>query len=288
LKNKLFVLLFSFLSFALHADEFKLLSWNIFMIPKPVNFSKQLNRATGIGKKIKQLDYDVIVMQEAFSKAARKRIYSHLKKQYPYQHYFTIKKGAKALPIMPAGLWIVSRQPIKKLGHQVFNTCATSDCLAAKAVVLYEVKFKNKKIQLANTHLQAWNTPKAKLARKNQLKQINQFLASHRHHGTAQVIAGDLNVDYYDREEYSMMLDLFNVIKPPLLGTLQFTNGFRLECFKAPSADPQGEWLDHIFIKENHSKSYIESTEILSFKGNIKNKTCDLSDHYAITALIKL
>jgi sphingomyelin phosphodiesterase len=62
----------------------KVLSWNIYMLPKIVPLKGKLDRAHAIVEEIKKSDFDVIVFQEAFLKDARKIIREGLKEAYPF------------------------------------------------------------------------------------------------------------------------------------------------------------------------------------------------------------
>jgi len=276
-------------SLNLHAAELRLLSWNIFMIPKPINFSLQLRRAEEIGKVLKKSNYHVVVMQEAFSGAARRKIYKAAKTVFPYQYYYRGKRGGSKVAVLASGTWILSRYPIKTLGAHIFSQCTTSDCLADKAVVVQEMKLPNsRRFQIAHTHLQAWNTDKARAVRATQLAEVKMVLDQYRQDGVPQILAGDLNVDFYNKNEYSQMLSILDATDAPLTGNLQISNGFAVDCYNIPAGEAGGEWLDHIFLFPNTTSASIKSKQILSFKGMIKKRQCDLSDHYAIESRIEL
>lgn len=269
--------------------ELRLLSWNIFMIPKPINFSLQQKRAIEIGKILGNSDYHVVVLQEAFSATARRKIFNRAKTKLPYQYYLKSKKGGSRFAVMASGTWILSRYPMKKLGHHLFSKCTTSDCLADKAVVVHELKLPNsRRFQIANTHLQAWNTTKAVTTREQQLKEVKQVLNKYRKSDVPQILAGDLNVDYFNQDEFHRMLNILNTTLPPLTGPLSISNGYAVDCYNIAAADEGGERLDYIFLLPNQTNSYVKSTQIRSFKGMIKKRQCDLSDHYAVESKIEL
>lgn len=271
------------------AAELRILSWNIFMIPKPINFSLQLSRAEEIGRVLKNSDYHVVVMQEAFSSAARKKIFKTAQATFPYQYYLQSKRGGSSIAVLASGTWILSRYPMKTLGAHIFSSCTTSDCLADKAVVVQELKLPNsRRFQIAHTHLQAWNTEKARVVRATQLAEVKTVLEGYRQAGVPQILAGDLNVDFYNKDEFSQMLSILDVDHTPLSGALQISNGFAVDCYNIPAGEAGGEWLDHVFLFPNATEARIKSNKILSFKGMIKKRQCDLSDHYAIESRIEL
>jgi endonuclease/exonuclease/phosphatase family metal-dependent hydrolase len=284
----LFTLSFLF-TLNVQAAELRLLSWNIFMIPKPINFSLQQKRAVEIGKVLKNSKYHVVVMQEAFSEPARRKIFKAAREIFPYQYYSRSKRGGSKVAVLPSGTWILSRYPIKTLGAHIFSQCTTSDCLADKAVVVQELKLPNsRRFQIAHTHLQAWNTEKARAVRATQLAEIKDMLNKYHQAGVPQILAGDLNVDFYNKDEFSQMLSILDVDHTPLSGELQISNGFAVDCYNIPAGEAGGEWLDHILLFPNATEARIKSQQILSFKGMIKKRQCDLSDHYAIESRIEI
>jgi hypothetical protein len=79
--RKLVLLLGLISSFQLQAATLKLLTWNLFMIPKPINFSLQQTRAPLIAEALLNRDNDVLVFQETFSGSARRKIMKNLKQK---------------------------------------------------------------------------------------------------------------------------------------------------------------------------------------------------------------
>ncbi len=71
--------------------ELKVLSWNIYMLPGIANLSKEIEksnkrgRAEEIASLLSASDYDIIIFQEAFLPAARKRLVKGLSEIYPFQ-----------------------------------------------------------------------------------------------------------------------------------------------------------------------------------------------------------
>lgn len=285
MKYFLFLLL---LPLPLLAQEIKVLTWNTFLIPPPWNTSRQSERVRQMVEKLPSFSHDLMLFQETFFDKKRKLMIQALEKSHP--HIAVPLKGRKLNQIQDSGLFIASKFPLEILEQVIFSDCVHSDCLSSKSAILVEMTIsQDKKIQVINTHLQAWNDPKAVEVRKKQLQQIKNMMAKHEKQGVAQFLIGDLNIDGKLKTEYTDALTLMNMKSIALEGPLLATNGFSTEgCFKNPGGDAQGEWLDHMWLKANGSNAEIHTKQVLPIKGFIRSKECPLSDHYAVEAMIKL
>jgi hypothetical protein len=54
-------------------DSLKILSWNIYMLPPAIKFTGKLKRASQIGEKLAQSDYDVIVLARSLPFRSEKK-----------------------------------------------------------------------------------------------------------------------------------------------------------------------------------------------------------------------
>jgi endonuclease/exonuclease/phosphatase family metal-dependent hydrolase len=283
-----FLILLCLLPLSSFAQEFKVLTWNTFLIPPPWNISKQKERARVMAEKLPSMGHDIMFFQETFYNKKRKLIIKALSKTHPY--VAVPKPGHRITQIQDSGLFIASKFPMKVLGQVIFEDCAKSDCMAAKSAILVEITLPNgKKIQMVNTHLQAWNEPKTIATRKKQLKQIKALMSAHLKPEIPQVLVGDLNVDGKVEPEYSESLALMEMTSSPLVGALQATNGFSTEgCFKNPGGSKEGEWLDHLWVNANGTAIEIKEKTVIPMIGQLKSGECPLSDHYAVEATVKL
>lgn len=270
------------------AEEVKLLTWNVFMIPKPINFSRQKERTALIGKELLESDYDIILLQEAFVNRFRKDISKVLKDKYPYQDH--LAKSRRILHFLNSGLYIASRYPFEVLGWHYFNYCTHSDCLSSKGVLLVEVTTPSgKKVQIAMSHMQAWDSKKAVEVRKNQIDEIKDLLDTYARPNVPQILAGDLNIDGKVDTEYPAALSALQMTSSNLEGPLVATNGFKVECYKTPGEASDGQWLDHFWLRTHGSEAEIYNKQVRPFKAVMKgDKECSLSDHYGVEAILKL
>jgi endonuclease/exonuclease/phosphatase family metal-dependent hydrolase len=282
-------LLFFLLSFPIagFAQEFKVLTWNTFLIPPPWNSTKQVERADIMKKLLPDMGHDVMFFQEAFYDRQRNKIIQALNKNYPF--IAVPRKGRKLKQIQDSGLFVASKLPMQVLDQVIFKNCAKADCMSSKSAILVEITLPSgKQVQFINTHLQAWNNPKTISIRKKQLIQIKTMMAKHLKHAIPQILVGDLNVDGKVGQEYASSLELMEMSSTPLEGPIMGTNGFSTKgCYKKPGEDNE-EWLDHLWLKANASEITITSKRVVLMIGELNSVQCPLSDHSAVEAVIKI
>lgn len=281
----IWILIF-FTSFSAFSEEIKILTWNVFMIPKPINFSKQRARTPLIIEKLKTGHYDIILLQEAFRSKFQSELKKNLSDTHPFQG--NLKKGKNILHVLNSGLYIASKYPFSILGKSYFNSCVHSDCFASKGVLLVELSLPSgKKIQIATTHMQAWEDEGAKKVRTDQLFVIKDLFTSNQKENIPQILIGDLNIDGLLKDEFEKAIDLMGMSPTPLTGELKATNGFKNDCYKTPGDGEKAEWLDHLWLKTNKSNAVIKNMVAIPMKGILKNKSdCPLSDHHAVEATL--
>jgi endonuclease/exonuclease/phosphatase family metal-dependent hydrolase len=179
---------------------------------------------------------------------------------------------------------------MKVLGSETYKKCTKEDCFAGKGALLVEVTMPDqKKVQMMTTHLQAWDTAKAVSVRKAQLEQVKALFKKHEVPEVAQFLIGDINIDGLAPDEYHSSLDLLQMESAPLNGEITSTNGYKSECYKTPGGEHQGQWLDHVWMKPNQSTAVVLERKAVEYNAILKkNKSCPLSDHRAVAAVISL
>jgi sphingomyelin phosphodiesterase len=270
------------------ADELRILSWNIYMLPSAF-FPKigQLERAEAIAEQLKNEAYDVIVFQEAFEKKAREILWEGLKEKFP----FSVGPGDGGFLKLNSGVWILSKLEFTSVATIEFNTCKIADCISKKGAILVELTKNGKIFQVIGTHLQAENYPEV---RKEQFQDIaEKLLKPFEKENVPQFIVGDLNTAP-DEAGYCDMLTLLDAEDcaprktKSWLKELVTWGGRENDLFEAdPKRTPQ--LLDYILIKENGKCStWIDRTIEIIQQAWDKTKTRkDLSDHYAVAAVIR-
>jgi endonuclease/exonuclease/phosphatase family metal-dependent hydrolase len=289
---KKFVSAMLFMTYFLAADakaiQLKFLSWNVFMIPKPVNFSLQQPRAHLIGPLLRDSDYDVIFLQEVFNTTPKFIIADYLKKNFPHQDELGKWRG-RPWKILSSGNFVASRYPFKVLDWNFYDSCFTADCFASKGVLLIELSLpQGKKAQVAMSHLQAMDLPLTRSIREQQLLQIRELLTRYRKPNIPQFLVGDLNIDANNIDEYEKALAVLGMESAPLQGELDHTSGFRVDCYKTPGTENNGKWIDHVWIRPNESSARVLERRVRAYSGPLAGIDCPLSDHYGLEAIVEL
>lgn len=269
------------------AEEIKVFSWNVYMLPKPIHFSFQKERTHLISQELKNLDADIILLQEAFSTRFKNEVRKTLKDRWPHQT--NLKRSRRLFHVMDSGVFLASRYPFEILGHHYFYSCAKADCFAAKGVLLIEVQLPSgKKIQIASTHTQSGQAANTVRIRQDQILGIKTLLDLYARSDVPQILTGDLNIDGYKTSEFPAALKALDMTTSTFVSVTKATNGFPVNCYKVPGKPNDGEWIDHILLNPLNTKTSIHEFRTWPALGTIKNKLCDLSDHYPVSAIIKL
>lgn len=265
-------------------DGIKILTYNIKMRP----FSADMDeRAKLLPRTLS--GYDVIVFQEAFKENPVDLIISGLSREYPYKTSVTgRKRGLKE----DSGVIIISKWPIEREYHEVFQTCAgdvpfipspfdslpkgeASDCLAKKGVLYARININDGHFHLFGTHTDAGSGDRK--TRENQFKQIRSLIDLMQIPVDEPVIvAGDLNVDLYSNKEYQKMLDLLSAIHPePQSGKRGYSNDGLSNSYVE---DNSQEYLDYVLFSSTHLHPTISYNDVIQNKAGNQ----DLSDHYPV------
>ncbi len=254
------------------AADLKVLSYNTFMLPKPIKFSNQKIREGVIAQALKGQGYDFIFMQEAFTDSFRSHFGKVLKKEYPHQYYLGRKLAFK---VFGSGVYVVSKYPFKVLDSVYYKECASADCFARKGSALIESTLPGgKSVQFSLTHLQAIGEHSG--IRASQLRQIKGMLNKHKRTGVPQFLIGDLNIDAKDKE-FEQGLDLMGMKHTELAGVINHTNV--IDCYKKPTKDKK--WIDHMWVNtETEFKDSAMQVREVSYE--YEGKTCMASDHHAV------
>jgi endonuclease/exonuclease/phosphatase family metal-dependent hydrolase len=262
-----------------HAFDFKVLSWNVFMLPKPIKHSLQNTRTKELPLALKKLPHDLIFMQEAFMKKFRKSVKAALKSSHPHTYY--LPSPSIPYPVMGSGLFVLSRYPAKLIDRVYFNKCTSADCLAAKGAFMMEVTLPNgEEIQVVNTHLQAMRGNGS--IRMKQLGQIHAMLVKNSKPEVPQFLVGDLNIDF-NEPEFMMGLNLLGMEFSQLTGPIAFTSGRTNDCYKV---DGDQQWIDHMWFGNSRIPASEVNVKVMDFP--YQGKNCPLSDHHAVEALFHI
>lgn len=255
--------------------QLKILTWNIYSLPFYINNSKRVERAKGLVEILKNLDYDVIVLQETFHKKSFKIIEEGLKQVYPYQVKADRKSGFLKYH---HGIFIISKLPAKVLDTITFKNCKGADCLAKKGAILIELEKDRQVFQVLGTHLQSMDKDKHEAIRKTQRKHITTFLNKNKKVNVPQLLCGDFNTNYNNLNRRIDLLNDLEITKAYVPDEITWPHKF-YKTKKTHSAT-----LDYIFIKPNNFIFSNAQTKVHNFYDN-KRKLA-LSDHSAVEMLL--
>jgi len=262
------------------STSLKILSWNIYMLPYVSLFNHNADRASVIADKLQHSDYQIIVFQEAFSNKCRNVLAKRLAKEYPYQY------GPANKCLLPfrtsSGLWVVSKIPLKQLDRIKFSISRGFDMIARKGAVFFQGEFKGAPFQLLTTHLQADNSH---LVREKQCREIREHLLNQYFNpNIPQLICGDFNIDMDDHVNYQSMLHTLGSNNGEISGDIKVTYD-ETDNNLARTTLGKKRVIDYILVR---NEQWIERIErkVQTFYARIGQKSSNLSDHYAMEAVI--
>ena len=251
----------------------KILSWNIYMLPRMVPRKGKRERAHAIVEELKKTDYDIIVFEEAFLPAARKIILEGLGMQYAFQ-YGPVNSSPNIKT--NGGVWILSKVKMDVVKTIQFKDCATWDCLARKGAMLLEGTWNGKTFQLMGTHLQADEFQEVRYKQMDEI--YTDLLAPYRRNGVAQIVCGDMNTEAEIKERYCTMLDCFGAENGEISGVEKCTyDGVNNDIAQSYGVKDKTTY-DYILLRNNGQRVNI----IKRWVSILKKGKKQLSDHDGI------
>lgn len=254
------------------------------MVPPIIFKSCQQERTNLVVNFLKEQNADVIVLLESFMKNLDVTLNHELKTFYPYQSQPTKGGVMKA----NSGVRIFSKFPITSSDFILYQSKKSSDRFSKKGAVFAEISIENKKVQLIATHTQSLS--KYRTAREKQFQELRTNLADKYYNANIpQVIAGDLNVNFYDTSAYLSMLKYLDV-QPVNYEGLPYSWDGKNNQLANKYFEPIQETLDYILLR-NTNNSQIKSSTIdvlhpYQSIGFCKKAFNDISDHYPIVTTI--
>ena len=267
-------------------DTLKILSWNVQMLPRKMIHKQQLLRVNWIVDDLKKTDFDLIVLQEVFDKKALNLLTKGLKEAFPYQigthsHPFYRWKQSD-------GILILSKNPLQKLKHIFYTRGTGGDLLASKGCLLVEGRIKNKKFQIAATHLQSGRGHRREAIRNKQLQEIQtQILSPFCQNNIPQFVVGDLNIVKEMSACYNSMLSTLaakdTLLNDPRPFTFDIQNSWNSSYPTVTNSQ-----LDYILCRKNKTPLFIQKLYLRRINRELNRKKMDLADHYGLATEIIL
>ena len=291
--RKAFILLFSilFINFSNAEninnspvnDTLKIVSWNVHLLPYFFVFpkSKKRKRTKLIADQFNyKKDYDIIVLQEVFSRSNRRLLKRRLKNKYPYIYGPPNKKRHKIQT--NSGLMVFSERPLIYKKSIEFDVATSWDNkMARKGAMLLEGEFNGNLFQIINTHTQG----KPAIINGHQFHMIyDGLIEPFERKNIPQIICGDLNCNSDHKGDYTQMQKILDVDPAPMHDDRLSKNG-----------DILNKTIDYILVRDNDSNmKIIRTSKILIGPDWEKSsnthkrfgKTVGLSDHYPMEIMV--
>jgi len=284
-KTFLSVLLFAVIVSAFpQNDSLTILTWNIYMRPRQVFWNQQVKRAKGIVEVLKNENIDVIVFQEAFDPKARRKLKKELSEMYPHQ----FGPGNRGMVRINSGIWVLSKYPLLQTKQMVYSDCGREDCIAKKSAMFSEIDFNGKKVHIIGTHLQAISGEKYDNIRANQMKMMAELGNEFFNESIPQIFTGDMNTATEDTAKYRNMLRILNAKDGMPQGNIQHSLRGQENDISRKPVNYGPKLIDFVFLKPNKSSAKVISREVMRYRYEMKKGRSDLSDHYAVKAVLFL
>lgn len=261
------------------SKNLKVLSWNIYMLPKIVVQRGKRERAHAIVDTLRKSDFDIIVFQEAFFPASREIIGEGLRTIYPFQFGPANNNGSTLKT--SSGVWILSKINLKLLNVTQFKNCVGYDCFARKGAMLLEGVWNNKPFQILGTHLQADGFD---VVRQKQMDQIyTDLLAENKREGVPQIICGDMNTEREMNEHYCEMLNCLDAADGEISGVEKCSYDGENNPIAQSFGVKNKANYDYILVRSNGMKM----KTLKRFVSVMRKGKKYLSDHYGVACELK-
>jgi sphingomyelin phosphodiesterase len=286
-----------------YEDDFRLLTFNVFFLPKILAPYGQQARAEMIAKAGFMKGQDLIILNELFEAEPSATLLNSLKGEYPFQTpilaapftQWDASLGAfRPLALGNGGVAVVSRWPILEKVQYIYADSCGSDGFSRKGFVYVKVMKNGRAYHTIGTHAQSEaddckvKTPAS--VRAHQFDEIRQFLTERNIPADEVVfIGGDLNV-IKDTPEYQDLLQRLEVLEPNSYAghnTSWDPIGNGLAYVQYQDFD-HAEYLDYIFVSARHARPSYWHNQALDIpsprwnEGNFYYQ--EYSDHYPVTA----
>jgi endonuclease/exonuclease/phosphatase family metal-dependent hydrolase len=262
--------------------ELSLLTYNVAGLPEFLSSAKssRVSSMKEISWKINR--FDIVNVQEDFH--YHQTLYGNENRhRYRTAHKIAVPYGD--------GLNTLSKYPIRKTKRIPWQHCNGSDCLAAKGFSFTQIEIaKGISVDVYNVHATARDDKSAAAARKKNLLQLAEYINIHSV-GNAIIVMGDFNAHFsavWDNMDwFTQKTGLQDV------WTTLIKNG---ECPVALSSfvpteklalTDSCESIDKIFFRNNAYLEFSPSRYKVEKQYFSNNEGIALSDHYAISSILK-
>ena len=254
----------------------RILSWNIFMLPRFVKHTAKRTRAKVIAEELRASDYQVLVFQEAFLSAARSIIRKQLDGVFPYEYGPANNDGGIGTS---SGIWVLSKIPLRQLEEIKFTKCyGFADCFARKGALLLEGEHEGQTFQVLGTHLQSVGPQETRQA---QYQDMRAMLDRHQRPNVPQIVCGDMNTSKSKQQDYQEMLAALDVEDGPMEIQVEGKDEIYPNDMRS-WGNGKFEVIDYVFYRSNSKPARQVTRKLCSIHKRWSKKHHDLSDHFAV------
>lgn len=250
--------------------ELKIVSYNIWGLPSWMTGARH-GRYAKIARELEQLDPDIILLQEAWTAAARRAA--------PTDGPWAIARAARQHTFFQQnGLVTLSRFPVLGGEFYPFTHAAFPDRLVHKGVLKVSVRLPDGAVlNIWNAHLQDGGSAEV---RESQVHELLGHVQSAKDGQLADLVGGDFNC-VPGSPLYQELTEALGPSMQQAAGVVPFVTWDGLST-KAGS----GQTLDHIFCKRREGLQSLQADTWMVFGApTLKQR---LSDHFGIEAVMKI
>lgn len=177
----------------------RVLTWNLFLLPDPVQDAAHNKRAELIRDYLGNLaaDYDIICLVKAFEDRRRRVIVDGLSKFFPHRiDPLLAIPWRRIFGDYNSGISVLSKQPLTPILRHDWNAAAGTEASEPKGFIVVELAWQGQPVQLVVTHMQGHlkNDDKERQVRAAQMQELKAGLDSVRRANVTQVVCGDFAI----------------------------------------------------------------------------------------------
>ncbi|XP_017468056.1 PREDICTED: putative neutral sphingomyelinase isoform X1 [Rhagoletis zephyria] len=260
-------------------------------IPFPFVSKDRVARIAAIGLELSSGNYDIVSLQEVWSRKDCEDLKKATESVLPYSHYFY--SG-----VVGSGLLVLSRFPIlSSFFHPwsvngYFHRIQHADWFGGKGVGLCRILVDKQVVNLYNTHLHAEYSNKNddyKTHRVIQAFDTAQFIRATKGDSVLQVLAGDLNAQPHDLT-YKVLL-YTSKMKDCCISKNIFTNEYYKNSYTSTAINANkshGIHIDHIFARSSDNFKLSILDYGLPLSERVPGHNFSFSDHEAVLTKLNL
>lgn len=277
------------ISFCAHASSFKVLSLNVYGVPRPLfknpKFNQRIDKLCEMLKDDKHEDnagWDVILLQEVFSRKLRRKL---SKCGYPY--VVNINKRGRSEGFMQTGLMMLSKHkvleqisvPYVERGD-IDGFESLAERIVHRSLLLAKIQIGEKQVWFGDTHLapnfeEVGGSSNAK-ARRAQMIETAQIMRSYAK-GLPFVVGGDFNFGPVT-PSYEPLWDEIPHFFPEVAQSLDDNTFTTYSSDNLLTTYPSDGKLDHLI--SSHALKAERGSLALDSKITVDGMLMNYSDHY--------